>query len=99
MGIVKAAFATRTAGATASTTAHIATAAAGGITACCAACRARVLTVTFSCREKWALINKFKTTGILYIAFIQTKITYFFSYCILEIASTKVLRDGKNTDG
>lgn len=40
MGIVKAAFATRTAGATASTTAHIATAAAGGITACCAACRA-----------------------------------------------------------
>lgn len=84
MRIIKAAFATRTAGATASTTAHIATAAAGGITACCAACRARVLTVTFSCREKCALINNFKTTTIFYSAFIQTKETSVFFHIIFQ---------------
>lgn len=52
MGVIEAAFATRTTGTAASTTTHIATAAAGGIAARCAACWAGVLTVTFSCREK-----------------------------------------------
>lgn len=51
MGIVKAALAAGTAGAASSSTAHIA-AAARGITACCAAGRARILTVTFSCGKE-----------------------------------------------